>query len=321
MAEVNYSNKQSSKEFDRSVCFTFFGDYRKTAMSIEAMFGKEIACDYYSGLIDYALYEKEPEFDGMLDVIWPTTKASLDAGIERRKRGFRKEDTEKTKRILDYHSKNPEASQATIAANTESSVGKVNKVLQRERSFNPDFDTSAHPSSYTSHEREREQSHVTQDKRRALEELEDEELKSLLGDFQSKISYKTLYSKYNLIGNSLDKHLRTTIEKLMSDREAERQANLMVDFLSANPTFKADLVEKIGCTPQDLEQNINRLETEPDCLRYYFFERDVDKPFGMNFYCTSYSNDTSYSDYWDFLKNVLHANCAKVNGVWQERKW
>lgn len=321
MAEVNFNNRKSNKEFDRSICFTFFEDYRKTAVSIEKMLGKEAACDYYTGLIDYALYAKEPQFDGMLEIIWPTTKANLDAGIERRKRGFRKEDTQKTQRILDYHSKNPEASQAEIALNTKSSVGKVNKVLQKERASNPTPNANADTLSDTSCEREREQNHVIKDKRRALKELGDEELKSLLGDFQSRVNYSVMYSKYNLEGNCLNKNLKSTIENLLANREAKRQEGILADYLASNPIFKNDLIKKIGCTSQDFDQNVNRLETSPGCLRYYFFDRTTADPMDISFYEANYSNDTMFSDYWDFLKNILFANCIEVNGVWKDKKW
>lgn len=320
MAEINYSNKRTNKVYDRTVCFTFFQDYRNTAKSLEGQFGKEAAYDYYDGLIDYALFATEPQFNGVLEILWPTTKANIEASIERRKQGFRSEDTEKTQKILDYQAKNPTATQREIADATNSSAGKVNKVLQRKRNATPESNADTPTSSTTCHEREHERKCVDE-KRRSLKELEDEELNSLLGDFQARIKYSVLYGKYNLEANSLDKNLKEAIEEILAERKAEHEANLLSDYLHSNPFFKNDLIKKIGCTAQELEENAKRLETTPNCLRYYFFDRTSDEPFGIDYYNEHYKEDLAFSDYWDFLKNILYANCEEKDGVWQDKKW
>lgn len=120
---------KSNKEFDRSVCFTFFEDYRKTAKELEADFGKETVADYYNAIIDYALYTAEPELKGPLKYIWPTTKTTIDKSIDRRSNGF-KENIEQTEKIIKYKKENPDATQREIAEATNTSLGKVNKVLQ-----------------------------------------------------------------------------------------------------------------------------------------------------------------------------------------------
>lgn len=322
MAEINYSNKQSNKAYDRTVCFTFFQDYRNTAKSLEDQLGKEIAYDYYNGIIDYALFATEPQFEGMLEILWPTTKANIEASIERRKRGFRSEDTEKTQKILDYKAKNPTATQREIADATDSSTGKVNKVLQQERNATPESNADTPTSSVTSHEREHERKCVNE-KKRSLKELEDEELNTLLGDFQARTNYSVLYRKYNLEANSLDKNLKETIEGILAERKAEYEANLLSEYLRSNLFFRNSLAKKIGCTEQELEDNAKKLETTPNCLRYYFFDRTSSEPFGIDYYNEHYKDDPmfAFADYWDFLKNILHSNCEEKDGVWRDKQW
>lgn len=167
----------SNKEFNRSVCFTFFEDYRKTAIEIENDFGKEAVCDYYNAIIDYALYEIEPELKGVLKYTWHTTKTTIDSSVNRRASGFR-EDTEATEKILEYKRQNPNATQREIADATNTSVGKVNKALKSlNNTPNPDTntdtssssDSNTYPNSITNtssntntiREREREHAHAS----------------------------------------------------------------------------------------------------------------------------------------------------------------
>lgn len=172
------STNLTKKTFDRSVCFTFFADYRITAKEIEEEFGVEDALNYYNALTDYALFEVEPNLKGAVKFLWPTTKASLDSSIERRKKGFRNEDTETTQEIIDYKNEHPEAAQREIAAAVNCSVGKVNKVLKRNMA-NSDTDSSFSSISTSSSEREHERSQTQEQnrkKKRDLEDLPNEEL-------------------------------------------------------------------------------------------------------------------------------------------------
>ena len=78
----------SSKEFDRSICFTFFNSYKKTAEVIEEQFGAKAALDYYNAIIDYALYGIEPELDDCLVYAFHRTKVSIDSSIKKRNESF-----------------------------------------------------------------------------------------------------------------------------------------------------------------------------------------------------------------------------------------
>lgn len=92
MAELNkpamQAKQKSEKAFDRGVCFTFFADYWDTAQRIKSSLGTDEAFSYIEAVAEYALYDAEPELDPTLSFVWPTTKATIDKNIDRRKRGF-----------------------------------------------------------------------------------------------------------------------------------------------------------------------------------------------------------------------------------------
>lgn len=148
---------KSNKEFKRNVCFSFFEDYRLTAKELEKDFDKSVVADYYNAIIDYALYGIEPELQGALKYVWHTTKTTIDKSIERREKGFRRENIEQTEAILKYKTENPDATQREIGLATRTSVGKVNKVLKECSSSSfTGSNTNSNTTSITSSEREHE---------------------------------------------------------------------------------------------------------------------------------------------------------------------
>ena len=58
--------------------FKFLEEYRESAKEIEKDYGKEGVADYYNAIIDYALYDIEPELKGVIKYVWPTTKVAVD---------------------------------------------------------------------------------------------------------------------------------------------------------------------------------------------------------------------------------------------------
>lgn len=241
-------NKNVTKEFDRSVCFTFFEDFRKTAIELQKDFGKEIVADYYNAIADYALYGAMPELTGAIKYIWPTTKSTIDANIKRRERGFGREDTEQTDNILQYKKENPNATQRQIAEATGCSSGKVNKVLKSASSSTADTftDTSTYSHSITTRERERE--HASQggafaektelksredSRKRSLEELSYEEKTELVAHYKNRtMLYPVMYKHYNLLDGCLNKETLSKLEEDMRQQvckktaEAREQAKL-----------------------------------------------------------------------------------------------
>ena len=122
---------KQEKEFDRSICFSFFEDYCQHVEIVEKEFGIETAYKVIMAIVRYGLYEEEPEDDRMKILVNKTILKSIDLSQNRRARGFKGEDLEKTKIVTDYYRDHPDASQDEIAKNTGVSKGKVNKVIRK----------------------------------------------------------------------------------------------------------------------------------------------------------------------------------------------
>lgn len=125
-----------NKEFDRSIAFTFYKEWKEDADMIEEDYGYEGKAKFYDAIIDYALYEIEPEMRPPVKYFWNTIKEKIDASQEHRSRGFSKADTETADKIISYKNDHPEASQREIADAVGCSLGKVNKTLKSEVSTN-----------------------------------------------------------------------------------------------------------------------------------------------------------------------------------------
>lgn len=125
-----------NKEFDRSVAFTFYKEWKEDADMIEEDYGCEGKTKFYDAIIDYALYEIEPEMKPPVKYFWNTIKEKIDASQEHRSRGFSKVDTETSDKIISYKNEHPESSQREIADAIGCSLGKVNKTLKNEASAN-----------------------------------------------------------------------------------------------------------------------------------------------------------------------------------------
>lgn len=124
-------NKEQS-EFQRNKCFTFFESYLTGADKIKEEFGVEIGYEYLTSIIRYGLYQeksKNSKVNAMVEALTNT----IDAGQEKRENGFNRENMEMTEAILKYKKEHPNATQKQIHEATGASVGKVNKVLQRQK--------------------------------------------------------------------------------------------------------------------------------------------------------------------------------------------
>lgn len=284
------------KEFDRSICFMFFEDYRKTAKEIEEDFGKEAVADYYNAIIDYALYENEPELKGAVKYVWHTTKTTIDKSIERRSNGFRREDTEKTNRILEYKKENPEATQREIAEATGTSPGKVNKVLKSSSDSNTDSSsfTDSYSNTYTTREREREHDMKTKKednssskkpvKKKRLCDLSDWDLEGIIDKLNSGTKYADLYKSYNLEDNCLHKGVIAEIQAIIEERgEFEKSYYSGMKFGQDAPVKKKDYDD---FTPEE------RSEIYADAL--YENKEEVAKKYHTTF---------------DVVKKIYNENC------------
>lgn len=116
------------KEFNRAACFTFFESYLDQAKQIREQMGAEQCADYLISLAEYALYKQEPN-NPLTRMLIAGLKNAIDAGQEKRARGFAQENTEQTAAIKKYKQEHPHASYREIAAAVGCSKSKVGKVL------------------------------------------------------------------------------------------------------------------------------------------------------------------------------------------------
>lgn len=139
---------RNNNVFDRSVAFTFYKEWKQDADTIEEDFGSEVKAAYYDAIINYALFEIEPEMKAPIKYFWNSIKEKIDSSQKNRSKGFR-EDTDLSQKILDYKATNPTASQRNIAEAVNCSVGKVNKVLNTSTDNNNNTSTTTNTNTNT----------------------------------------------------------------------------------------------------------------------------------------------------------------------------
>ena len=65
---------RNNNVFDRSVAFTFYKEWKEDADTIEEDFGAEGKAKFYDAIINYALFEVEPEMKAPIKYFWNTIK-------------------------------------------------------------------------------------------------------------------------------------------------------------------------------------------------------------------------------------------------------
>lgn len=305
----------AGKVFDRSVCFSFFGDYKQTADEIEKEYGMEAALAYYKALSSYALYDEEPELTGVVKILWPTTRTTIDSSIKRRRSGFG-EDTAKTEEILQYKKDNPEASQRNVAEAVGCSPGKVNKVLK-----NTDLDTgtfsgaysNSNPPSNAIRERERERSRCTGEgeQRRTVYSLEDSELDEIAKMYKARVGYKDICKKLGLPEDSLSKEVITQIPDIKKQNakvRAERAGLELAGKLKNNEPMLEKISKCSGFSKEDVLLHASEIEEDFE-LVFEFFDEHIENEndvFGWKRYEEEFCEN--YDTYWKFIKMGIDAN-------------
>ena len=205
------------KVFDRSVAFTFYKEWKQDADTIEEDFGAEVKAAYYDAIINYALFESEPEMKAPIKYFWNSIKEKIDASQKNRSRGFR-EDTEMTQKIINYKASNPTASQRTIAEAVGCSAGKVNKVLNTNTTTNTSTSTTTTMNvNVNTHAQDEEEKEI----KREIEDLSEKELESIKQDYKGHMSYNDMKQKYNL--KAITKEQLENIDTLLRAKRQERQ--------------------------------------------------------------------------------------------------
>lgn len=127
------NKEQNKKEFDRSICFTFYKDFHEQIMDVKRDFGIEQAFEVYEAIVNYGLYGKEIEKGRLRTLVGNTTISKVESSQENRSRWFNGENFEQTKLVVEYMRDHPGATQRTIAAATgvgKTKVGKVQKNIR-----------------------------------------------------------------------------------------------------------------------------------------------------------------------------------------------
>lgn len=131
--EQNTNVPTQKEEFDRSICMSFFGNYRTSVKRIEKKYGVDMAYKVQSAIIDYGLYGIKPTDEDILIFVSETVFDVIDKSQAKRARSFSGEDLEMSKKIIQSHRDRPDLSQDKLAELLHTSKGKVNKTLKKYR--------------------------------------------------------------------------------------------------------------------------------------------------------------------------------------------
>ena len=121
------------KAFDSSVSFMFFGTWVKSIERLEP-FGVDKAYRFFKAIADYSMYEEEPGFsdDALLWAMWPTVEREIDLSVDRRKRGFAKDEmNENYQAIIHAAALYPKASLRQLAEITGTNKNMVDRVKRK----------------------------------------------------------------------------------------------------------------------------------------------------------------------------------------------
>lgn len=119
---------KQEKEFDRSICFTFYNDFHEQIMDVKRDFGLEEAFKVYEAIVNYGLYGIEIEKGRIRTLVSNTTISKIEDSQVNRSKWFKGENFEMTKVVAEYMRDHPGVSQRTIVAATGVSKTKVAKV-------------------------------------------------------------------------------------------------------------------------------------------------------------------------------------------------
>lgn len=149
-------NEKSKKEFDRSICFTFYNDFHEQIMDVKRDFGLEQAFEVYEAIVNCGLYGTEIGKGRLRTLVSNTTISKIEGSQENRARWFNGENFEQTKLVAEYMRDHPNASQRTIASATgvgKTKVGKVQKNIRESglKSIQEYLDDIVYPNLNLSH--------------------------------------------------------------------------------------------------------------------------------------------------------------------------
>ena len=234
----------NNKEFDRSVAFTFYAEWAQDAETIQEDYGYEGKAKFYDAIINYALFEIEPEMKPPIKYFWNSIKEKIDASQSHRARGFSKENVEQTEAILQYIKENPSASERTIAKAVGCSNGKVHKVKQKYLSTDPNTSTNTTTSSSTSttvsvsvstHDTQEESAKEERD----FKDLEEEEVQEIISKIHNKVPYIEVQQAHKLKYGSVTKDFENQWKQELQRRQDVEEAKMLSEYESLVGYFGA----------------------------------------------------------------------------------
>ena len=135
----NEREEKMPKEFDSTICFSFFSDWLEAIEETETDADrKSESYMLFKAIANYALYGETPDFDTSdanksFKRFWPMFEKQIDSSIKSRKRWYEKRDgpTENAKKVIDTYKKNPNASIRYVAEVTGVSKSEVNRIKRK----------------------------------------------------------------------------------------------------------------------------------------------------------------------------------------------
>ena len=261
----------SKKEFDRSICFTFFESYLEQGELVNMNLGSEACANYFIALCRYALYQEESD-DLMIKMLISGLKNTIDAGQNKRAKSFKGEDVDMTNKILKYKEDNPDASYRQIADALGCSKSKVGKVLSNNSNLNSNSNNNSNSNLNnntvdvdvdTSHSQDQDK----ENKERVLEDLSDEELKELLKRYKRKEKYVVLQKDFNLPYGSLSNELPSQINSILTQRAAEeKREKAKAQFSTIPDDDVSTIAEFLRCDKDMVLDNLCKLNVDANYM-------------------------------------------------------
>lgn len=257
------------KEFERNRCFMFFESYLESAEKYEALFGTEVAFKYLCGIARYALYQEEsdePITNGLVSAL----KNTIDAGQDKREKGFNGENFEQTKMVAEYYRDHPNASQRAIVDALGGAVKKtkVQKTLAKikesglsideyiENVINPNLTNNGNNNS-TSNSNNNSKTTTTTSRESSSTELANAQTTaSTMPSEEEKKESRTEGKR--LLKDLSDEELTSLLEDF---RREVKYKELQVKYNLANTETNSDLGKRIETIQDERRQEIEELKT------------------------------------------------------------
>ena len=281
---------RNNNVFDRSVAFTFYKEWKQDADTIEEDFGAEVKAAYYDAIINYALFEIEPEMKAPIKYFWNSIKEKIDSSQKNRSKGFR-EDTGMTQKVIDYKQQNPEASVRDVAKAVGCSIGKVSKSLNST----PISTSTPTPTSTTTN------TTMNVNSVNSVNTITDDIKLAIIDMFRTRTNYSTMQAK---IKTDFDTYISFDDIKLIIDSRNTFEPEIKHKKATAptNQTEQADY-ERFG-EIVDALANKGIKATIDDVTYCYRFSRDnKSKPWTID-EMVNFINTENKQNFYDYVNAI-----------------